>query len=162
MKRQNTSREATLPQGIALIVALCTAAGISGCASTDMTIVVSPVQAQVAASMTVCNKTPDGCSQQPSFSLAQVRDLAIHVDWKNVAPGTRTQKLEVLDPGGGSYQVLNTSFVEEEDGNSVAQTDVLIPISGSMITQRSIAGPWMFRVSLDEKQVATQSVTFEP
>jgi hypothetical protein len=126
-----------------------------------MTIVPSP-QPTVAAAMTVCNKTPDGCSQQPSFSLVAIRDLAIHVDWKNVTPGTRTQKLEMLDPGGGSYQVLNTSFVEEDGGNGAAATDVLIPISGSMITQRSITGTWTLRVSLDEQTVATQSITFAP
>lgn len=123
---------------------------------------VPPPEPIVAAAISVCNKTPDGCSQQPSFSLVAIRDLAIHVDWKNVSSGTRTQKLEMLDPGGGSYQVLNTSFVEEDGDNGAAATDVLVPISGSMITQRSITGTWTLRVSLDEQAVATQRITFAP
>ena len=155
------TRETRFLQRAALAPVLCAAAGVIGCGSADMT-PVQPPQPQVAAAMTVCNKTPDGCSQQQSFSLGTIRDLAIHVDWKNVAPGTRTQKLELLDPGGGSYQVLNTSFVEEDGGNGAAETDVLIPISGSMITQRSITGTWTFRVSLDDQTVATQSVAFAP
>jgi hypothetical protein len=161
MSRLTTTDEARLQKRIALAVALCAATGIAGCAGAAMTIV-QPPQPQVAAAMTVCNKTPDGCSQQPSFSLGTIRDLAIHVDWKNVAPGTRTQTLEMLDPGNGSYQVLNTSFVEQDGGNGTAATDVLIPISGSMITQRGITGTWTFRVSLDNQTVATESVTFEP
>jgi len=161
MNRLMPIRETRFLQRAALALVLCAAAGVIGCGSADMT-PVQPPQPQVAAAMTVCNKTPDGCSQQQSFSLGTIRDLAIHVDWKNVAPGTRTQKLELLDPGGGSYQVLNTSFVEEDGGNGAAETDVLIPISGSMITQRSITGTWTFRVSLDDQTVATQSVAFAP
>jgi len=156
------TREAKFLQHAALALTLCAAVGIVGCAGSTMTTEPPPVQPQVTAAMTVCNRTPDGCSQQQSFSLGTIRDLAIRVDWKNVAPGTRTQKLELLDPGGGSYQVLNTSFVEEDGGSGAAATDVLIPISGSMITQRSITGTWTFRVSLDDQTIATQSVTFAP
>jgi hypothetical protein len=156
------NRETAFLQRAVLAVAFCVAAtGFSGCAGADIA-VVPPPQAQVAAAMTVCNKTPDGCSPQPSFSLGVIRDLAIHVDWKNVTPGTRTQKLEMMDPGGGSYQILNTSFVEQDGGNGAASTDVMIPISGSMITQRSITGTWTLRISLDEQMVATQTVTFAP
>jgi hypothetical protein len=136
--------------------------GIAGCASSSVSnIVPPPVQPQVAASISVCNKTPDICADAQTFSLAQIRDLAIHVDWKNVPQGTRTQKLEMFDPGGGSYQVLNSSFVEEGSGTGEVQTDALIPISGSMITQRGITGTWTLRVSLDGQAIATQSITFE-
>jgi hypothetical protein len=153
-------REARSP--IALAMALFASLGIVGCAGTSVSNVLPPpVQPQIAASISVCNKTPDSCSDAQTFSLAQIRDLAIHVDWKNVPQGTRTQKLEMFDPGGGSYQVLNTSFVEEDGGNGEVQTDSLIPISGSMITQRGITGTWMFRVSLDGQVIATQNVTFE-
>ena len=90
-----------------------------------------------------------------------MRDLSIHVDWKNVPAGTRTQKLELLDPGGGSFQVANSSFVIEDGGNGAAATDTLIPISGSMITQREITGQWMIRISLDGDEIASQSLTFQ-
>jgi hypothetical protein len=145
-----------------LLAALFASLGIAGCAGGSASnILPPPVQPQIAASISVCNKTPDSCADAQTFSLAQIRDLAIHVDWKNVPQGTRTQKLEMFDPGGGSYQVLNTSFVEEDGGNGEIQTDSLIPISGSMITQRGITGVWTFRVSLDGQVIATQNVTFE-
>jgi hypothetical protein len=161
MNRTAPIREAIRAQGLALAALVCLSTGIAGCAGgTISNVVPPPVQPQIA-SISVCNKTPDSCADQQSFSLAQIRDLAIHVDWKNVSAGTRTQKLEMIDPGGGSYQVLNTSFVEEDGGNGEAQTDALIPISGSMITQRGITGTWTFRVSLDGQAVATQNITFE-
>ena len=147
---------------ISLAAVLFASLGIAGCAGTSVSNVLPPpVQPQIAASISVCNKTPDACADAQTFSLAQIRDLAIHVDWKNVPQGTRTQKLEMFDPGGGSYQVLNTSFVEEDGGNGELQTDSLIPVSGSMITQRGITGVWTFRVSLDGQVIATQNVTFE-
>jgi hypothetical protein len=161
MIRTTPFRKACRAQQIALVGALFVVAGISGCANAGVSNVVPPpLQPQIAASISVCNRTPDSCADAQTFSLAQIRDLSIHVDWKNVPQGTRSQKLEMLDPGGGSYQVMNTSFVEE-DGNGEAQTDSLIPISGSMITQRGITGTWVIRVSLDEQVIATQNITFE-
>jgi hypothetical protein len=162
MIRTSPIREASRARAIALAGALSIFFGIAGCASTNVSNVLPPpVQPQIAAAISVCNKTPDSCADAQTFSLAQIRDLAIHVDWKNVPQGTRTQKLEMFDPGGGSYQVLNTSFVEEDGGNGEIQTDSLIPISGSMITQREITGTWTFRVSLDGQVIATQNITFE-
>ncbi len=154
-------RKASRAKRLILATALILTVGIAGCAGASVSSVVPPPQPQLAASISACNKTPNACADAQTFSLAQIRDLAIHVDWKNVSAGTRTQKLEVLDPGGGSYQVMNTSFLEEDGGNGEAQTDALIPISGSMITQRGITGTWTLRVSLDGQVVATQSVTFE-
>jgi hypothetical protein len=160
MVRTTPIREARC--AIALVAVFLTSLGIAGCANNSVSNVLPPlVQPQIAASISVCNKTPDSCADAQTFSLAQIRDLAIHVDWKNVPQGTRTQKLEMFDPGGGSYQVLNTSFVEEDGGNGEVQTDSLIPVSGSMITQRGITGVWTFRVSLDSQVIATQNVTFE-
>lgn len=162
MNRTTPIRKACSTRQIALVAALSAFLGIAGCAGTSVSNVLPPpVQPQIAASISVCNKTPDACADAQTFSLAQIRDLAIHVDWKNVPQGTRTQKLEMFDPGGGSYQVLNASFVEEDGENGEAQTDSLIPISGSMITQRGITGVWTFRVSLDGQVIATQTVTFE-
>jgi hypothetical protein len=162
MIRTSQIREASRPRATALAGALSAFLAIAGCAGTSVSnILPPPVQPQISAAISVCNKTPDSCADAQTFSLAQIRDLAIHVDWKNVPQGTRTQKLEMFDPGGGSYQVLNTSFVEEEGGNGEMQTDALIPISGSMITQRGITGSWTLRVSLDGQAIATQSFTFE-
>lgn len=162
MNRTAPIRKARLRRYVALVISICAVAGMAGCAGASVSnIGPPPVQPQIAASISACNKTPDACADAQTFSLAQIRDLAIHVDWKNVPQGTRTQKLEMLDPGGGSYQVLSTSFVEQDGGNGEAQTDSLIPISGSMITQRGITGTWTFRVSLDGQVIATQTITLE-
>lgn len=138
------------------------ALSLAGCAEGGSMGTVPPTQAQVSAAVTVCNQTPQGCTGTGSFSLGTIRDLAIHVEWANVEAGTRTQKLELLDPGGGSYQVVNSSFEVTDGGTGTATTNVLIPISGSMITQRQITGAWMIRVSLDGQGVANQNVTFQP
>jgi hypothetical protein len=162
MRCSTPIRQQRRVKSLAPAAALLLTIAISGCAESSVPSVLPPPQPQIAASISVCNKTPNACADAQTFSLAQIRDLSIHVDWKNVSPGTRTQKLEMLDPGGGSYQVLNTSFLEEEAGTGQAQTDSLIPISGSMITQRGMTGTWTLRVSLDGQEVATQSITFEP
>jgi len=155
-------RQRVRAKSAALATAFLLALGVSGCAGASVSSVVPPPQQPaIAASISVCNKTPNACADAQTFSLAQIRDLAIHVDWKNISSGTRTQKLEMLDPGDGSYQVLNTSFVEEDGGTGEAQTNSLIPISGSMITQREMTGAWTLRVSLDGQVVATQRITFE-
>jgi len=122
----------------------------------------TPTSADASAAVTVCNVTPDGCNQNTSFSLATIRDLSVHVQWTNVAPGTQTQTLQLLDPAGGSYQVTNSSFVVADGGNGQAATDVLIPIRGSMITQRQITGAWTVQLMLNGKPVASQNVILQP
>lgn len=145
-----------------LIASLIAFAGIAGCAEGGTMNGAPPVQAQVSATVTLCNQTPQGCAAGSTFSLGTIRDLSIHVDWKNVEAGTRTQELELIDPGGGSYQVVNSSFVVPDGGTGTASTDVSIPISGSMITQREITGNWTIRVSLDGQSAANQNVVFQP
>ena len=122
----------------------------------------TPTPADVSAVVTVCNMTPDGCSQNTSFSLATIRDLSVHVQWTNVAPGTQTQTLQLLDPAGGSYQVTNSSFVVAEGSDGQASTDVLIPIRGSMITQRQITGTWTVKLMLNGKPFSSQNVILQP
>jgi hypothetical protein len=138
------------------------ALSLVGCAEGGSMSSVPPVQAQVSAAVTVCNQTPQGCAPASSFSLGTIRDLAIHVEWANVEAGTRVQKLQLLDPGGGSYQVVNSSFEVPDGGTGTAATNVSIPISGSMITQRQITGAWTIRVSLDGQDIASQNVAFQP
>jgi hypothetical protein len=92
--------------------------------------------------------------------LATIRDLVIHVDWINLPAGTRTQTLRFLDPGDGSFQVKNSSFVVTDNGQ--ASADVTFPVKGSMITQRQITGTWKLEVSLDGKPVISRQVILEP
>lgn len=145
-----------------LIAGLIAVAGTAGCAEGGAMNGAPPVQAQVSATVTTCNQTPQGCTADSTFSLGAIRDLSVHVDWKNLEAGTRTQKLEFVDPSGGSYQVVNSSFLVPDGSAGTAATDVSIPVSGSMITQREITGNWTIRVSLDGQSIANQSVIFQP
>jgi hypothetical protein len=150
---------------IATGAALAACACMLGCAESSPTSsggTGTPTPAEASAVVTVCNETPNGCSQDTSFSLATIRDLSVHVQWSNVAPGTQTQSLQLLDPGGGSYQVTNSSFVVADGSAGQASTDVLIPVSGSMITQRQITGTWTMQLMLNGKPIATEHVILQP
>jgi hypothetical protein len=116
--------------------------------------------AQPSAAISVCTQSNGDCTPATSFSLATIRDLVIHVDWINLPAGTRTQTLRFLDPGDGSFQVKNSSFVVTDNGQ--ASADVTFPVKGSMITQRQITGTWKLEVSLDGKPVISRQVILEP
>ena len=140
---------------------------LAGCAESGSTSSTDPSPQAPAlqppsASITVCNETPDGCQPATSFSLAAMRDLSVQVQWMNVPAGTQTQTLQMMDPGGGSYEVRNSSFVVTDGTPGQATTSVLIPIGGSMIAQRQITGNWTIQVMLDGKTITTRSVTFQP
>jgi hypothetical protein len=167
MNRHFPNRRALLLLCIASAAILVVSFQMMGCAESGPTTSATssaqtPAVQPPAASITVCNETPDGCAPGTSFSLATLRDLSVHVQWTNVAPGTRTQTLQVLDPGGGSYKVKNSSFVVADGTSGQETTDVLIPISGSMIAERQITGAWTIQVMLDGQPISSQSVTLQP
>lgn len=120
-----------------------------------------PVQ-PAQASVTLCNRTPSGCASGASFSLATLRDLTINVAWSNVPAGTHTQTTEMLEPGGGLFEVKSQAFAIADNSNGAAQTEEILPVSGTMITQRRVTGAWKVRVSLDTTMSATQTVQIDP
>jgi len=120
-----------------------------------------PVQ-PAQASVTVCNRTPSGCTSGASFSLGTLRDLAIDAAWSNVRPGTHTQTTEILEPSGGLFEVKSQAFAVDDNSNGTAQTEEIVPVSGTMITQRRITGAWKVRVSLDTTMSVTQTVQVDP
>jgi hypothetical protein len=112
--------------------------------------------------VSVCNRTPNGCVEGNSFSLATLRDFSVRAQWSNVPQGTHTALIEFLAPGGAAYQTRHVAFaVGETDGGSAA-TDTIVPVSGSMIAQRGVTGMWTVRVSLDGLWFTTQAVDIEP
>jgi hypothetical protein len=122
-----------------------------------------PAQPQPAqASVTLCNRTPTGCASGASFSLGTLRDLTIDVAWSNVPAGTHTQTTEILEPGGGLFEVKSQAFAIAENSNGTVQTEEIVPVSGTMITQRRLAGAWKVRVSLDTTMSVTQAVQVDP
>jgi hypothetical protein len=151
---------------LALALGLLAAAAVqalSGCAAVTSSGSLNPPASTPppAGTISVCNQTPSGCSSESSYSLPTVRDLSVTVNWSHVPEGTHTQTLEFLDPKGGLFEVRTVAFsVDSADSN--AQTNVLIPISGTFITKRRITGQWGVRVSLDGQSAQTQTVVFQP
>src|SRR5690349_7943360 len=101
-----------------------------------------PAQQATMASLSLCNRVENGCSVAATFSLNTIRDLSVDVQWKHLASGTHTQTTELLEPGGGSYQVQNVSFVIDDTSDGSMKTNVVFPVAGSWITQRAITGNW--------------------
>ena len=122
-----------------------------------------PPVVPASASLTVCDAATPNCSGASNFSIATVRDIAIAVAWQNVPSGTHSQTLEILQPGGGLYQTLDSAFVIPDEVPSGSQTVVQnFPVAGTWITKRSLTGAWIVRVSLDGQPVATQTVQLNP
>lgn len=122
----------------------------------------APQPQPAQGSVTLCNRTPSSCTSGASFSLATLRDLAINVDWSNVPAGTHTQTTEILEPSGGLFEVKSQAFAIADNSNGAAQTEEIVPVSGTMITQRRLTGTWKVRVSLDTTMSATQTVQIDP
>lgn len=114
------------------------------------------------ATLSICNRTASGCSGSASYSLAAIRDLSVDVRWSHLTEGTHTQTVELLEPGGGSYQVQYSSFAIDNPGDGSVQANAVFPVAGSWITVRGITGNWSVRVSLDGQNVSTQPVDFQP
>jgi hypothetical protein len=122
----------------------------------------APQLPPVQASVTVCNRTPSGCAPAASYSLGTLRDLAVNAAWSNVPAGTHTQTTEILEPGGGLFEVKSQAFAIADKSDGTAQTEEIVPVSGTMITQRRITGAWKVRVSLDTTMSVTQTVQLDP
>jgi hypothetical protein len=158
MTRTTTTRceallGAALTAALALVSTGCAAAGSNA---------VNPVVMPAAATISVCNQTEQGCSTAAAFSLSNVRDLSVDVQWQHLDAGTHTQTLELLEPGGGTYQVQNTSFLIANGNDGAAKTNVAIPLAGSWVTQRVVTGSWSVRISLDGQNISTTPVVFQP
>ena len=115
-----------------------------------------------AAIVDLCNNTTQGCTTGASFSLQTARDINIKISWINVAPGTHTQTMEVLEPGGGLYEAKSQAFAIAENSDGSATTTEILPVAGTWITERGRSGEWTIRISLDNQPYATQKVQLNP
>ena len=142
--------------GLALAAFWLCGCAMAGSGSAGSGLVLAPV-----ASLSLCNQTPGGCSVAASYSLGSMRDLAVNVQWSHVPEGTHTATFEILQPGGGLYQVQNVSFVADS-ADAAAQTGILVPVAGTWITQRSLTGSWSVRISLDNQAMDEQAFALLP
>jgi hypothetical protein len=160
MQRRNIQSErAWLSAALACAALLAAGCGDFGATSGNQP---TPPTQPLAATVQVCNSTPDGCAAGASYSLASLRDLAVNVSWENVPVGTHTQTLEVLDPSGWVYQARTQAFAMSEDWDGSAKTTETIPVAGTWISTRRRTGQWKLRISLDSQVVATQPVQIDP
>jgi hypothetical protein len=146
----------------AMAAAVLISWGCAGAAMGPAPQMPAPQPQPAQASVTICNRTPSGCMSGPSFSLGTLRDLAIDAAWSNVPAGTHTQTTEILEPGGGLFEVKSQAFAIAENSDGTVQTQEIVPVSGTMITQRRITGAWQVRVSLDTTMSVTQTVQVDP
>jgi hypothetical protein len=111
------------------------------------------------------------------FYLNEVRDLFVFVAWDKVS-GEHTARIRLLLPDGNLYQQTETRFTTQPQPAAAASpqgkvqvarvsrgepTTVLeLPVAGTHITQRSLAGAWTVEVELDGKPVARRNLIFLP
>jgi hypothetical protein len=131
--------------------------------SATITITVPPVV--FAATVKFCDdETEDpNCISKNTFSLAQIRDLFIWMNWQGVSTGTHTQELDIFMPQGhalyvkysGSLQITGTP-----KGSATVMS--VMPVAGTWITQRQFTGTWEVDVLLDGKPISSKQFDFTP
>jgi hypothetical protein len=137
-----------------LLVLGSTMIGLGGCATNSPSTMVPP-PAPLAVAVRLCDSSVPSCVGTVSFSLASIRDLDVNVDWQNVPGGTHTQQLAILLPNGVVYQTISHGFGVEDTVGSPTVSDAM-PVAGTFITQRQLAGEWTVQVSLDGAVVGSQ------
>jgi hypothetical protein len=133
--------------------------------SASLTInITAPIDA-FAAMVKFCDDETENpnCPSMDNFSLAQIRDLFIWVNWQAVATGTHTQELDIYLPQGHAL------YVKYSDGFQITGTPqgsatVLrpMPVAGTWITQRQLTGTWEVDLLLDGRAITTKQFTFTP
>ena len=114
------------------------------------------------ATISFCDDGGGSCTPATEFSVAAARDVVVTVNWENLATGTHTQLLEILQPGGGLYQSSQTSFLVPDSSHASMSVARTVPVAGAWIQQRRMTGEWSARVSLDGNAITTQTVQLNP
>jgi hypothetical protein len=131
--------------------------------SASATITITVPTHVLAATVKFCDdetENPD-CTSKDNFSLAQIRDLFIWVNWQVVPTGPHTQQIDIFIPQGHALYVRYTSGFQITDA-PVGSTLVLsvMPVAGTWITQRQLTGTWEVDLSLDGQLVTSKSFQF--
>jgi len=94
----------------------------------------------------------NGSRQQGDpFSTTSLRDLLISVACSDVS-GSHRQRLELYAPDGSLYQRLS--------GSVAPNTQTLIPVGGTWITEHSLFGDWRVDVYVDRETTPITSRAF--
>ena len=144
-----------------ILLSLAAVACISGCAQSDSP-VGPPVVQPLAMTIKLCDTGVEGCTGSGNFSVTTIRDLGLNVEWKNVAAGTHTQQISLVQPNGVVYQTVSHGFSVADGTTGSPSLDDVIPVAGTFITQRSLTGQWSVEVSLDGATIGRQTFQLEP
>lgn len=129
--------------------------------------------APASASIFFCTTNNVECRTKINeFDLDEVRDLFVFAAWRNVQ-GEHMQQTRFLLPDGNLYQSVGTKFTAGTTTKSPGvqraarsredfAVNVALPVAGTHITQRSLAGTWTVEVYLDGKFITKTSLTFRP
>jgi len=120
----------------------------------------SPKVAPPTTQILFCDAPGTSCSPATSFSIAKLRDLNIVINWSNLSAGNHAEVLAVLH-GSGLYQSFHKGFMVQTAGGSFSSSSAL-PVAGTWIARRSLAGTWTVQALLDGHLVASQTVTLTP
>ncbi len=117
------------------------------------------------------------------FVLENLRDLQVCIVWAGLS-GTYWTQLEFLSPDGHVYQTTTLAFVTPEATATVAAVEVdgrqyevrpagwaqrgeavvvaRLPVAGTYITQRNLAGQWTVKISLNGRPIDQGDFTLYP
>ncbi len=122
-------------------------------------------------SLFFCENNNVQCRTELSrFDLDVIRDLYVFAAWKQVS-GEHTQHIRFVLPDGNTYQTLETKFTTQATSQTQGvqptvlsrgepTTVSMMPVAGSHITQRSLAGTWIVELYLDGNLITRTRLVF--
>ena len=158
------TRQCSIACSAALVLAFCSSLACAGCAlfGSDSQPPSTPPAQQAQGALVFCNSIFANCTPESAFSLSNLRDLNVVVNWQNLPAGTHAQKITFNLPGGDLYQTFEKSFTVDEGSNGTASTMQALPVAGTWITQRGLTGTWSVSLALDGAPINSGSVQFTP
>ena len=115
-----------------------------------------------SALVAFCDSAEPACASGTDFSIPTVRDLYVWVGWMNVKPGYHLQTLKIYLPDQNLYQAFETPFEVVDSVSGSATLVKSLPVAGSAIEQRTLAGAWRAEVFLDGTAKASRFVLLTP
>jgi hypothetical protein len=152
---------ASVPNPAIVTLTATSVADSTKSASAKITIIIP--EHVLAATVKFCDDETENpnCTSKDTFSLAQIRDLFIWVNWRVILPGPHTQQLDIFLPQGHALYVRYLDGFQITDAPSGSALVLRpMPVAGTWITQRQLTGTWEVDVSLDGQLVTSKTFQF--
>jgi len=122
----------------------------------------------------------DGVRRATRFGLSATRELFIHSEFAELS-GQHLLALRVFAPSGIKYDELRVALTDSQGPQDKlkldvgalhgvelrqvaplkpSQVDLVLPVAGTFITQRSMAGKWTIEAHVDGEAVARAATSF--